>query len=557
MSPFSKFCLPVLLTLAACLSAMPQAQAAPPHGRFYFGAGNNDYNSVLFESNLDASNTIALTGYQNGRGCNYPSVSADGTRIAFESNQTVAGDGDWHLWVMNADGSQRTQLTFDTADQYDTDQYPVISPDGKKIAFTSNRNPETINIPYNGSYTAHPRELYVINTDGTGLTQLTFSDANQGTNAILQAAWGTDSKTILFSGDVPWTDANGYGSRQGIYTIQSDGSGLAQTLGGFNNFYNLTNALDWSHDGRYILYTTAQSQQNPLVHTYDLQTSTATSFAQPSFSGSQGDIRFSPDGSQIALSRYYQYDLLFTDRSGNALSSVTETNFFKNYSGWNLNGDGFWWQDTVPVTTPKTLSLKAGALHIKTGAIAPVVAVLKDSQAHILAQVDFTGSVTAIGGWSGYSQIPDYDPLFFTLSPYELRVQNNGITSGPYLFTATNGGLTATRTIIWGHTQVQIKLVSTVRYGDGSVRINVEPYEAGDARVANLTFKSVTLNGVNYTYTNRTFYSDMGPGAAGVPGNSVFDFASGVLPAGTTGVFKVKGTYVGGSFTATLNITIP
>ncbi len=551
-----RFCIPLLLALCSGLSVPMSARAAPPSGRFYFGAGNNDYNSVIFESNRDASNTVALTGYQNGLHSQYPSVSRDGSLIAFSSNQT--GDRDEHIWVMNSDGSHRRQLTFDDLIEhnYDRDMYPAISPDGRKIAFTSNRTPELIRPNYY-PYIDHPRELYVINTDGTGSTQLTVSDGNLGSNTLQQVAWGPDSKTIMFTGYIPYTDANGYGIRQGVYTIQSGGGGLQQIVGGFSNYYNITAGLDWSHDGRYVLYTTAQTGQNPLVHVYDLQANAETGFAQPSFSSSPGDIRFSPDGSQLAFSRYYEYDLLFTDRAGNVLNALPEGNFFTNYTAWNLNGDGFWWQDAVPVAAPASLTLTSATVYANLGQVVPVVPILKDAAGNILAQVAFSGSVSAIGGWSGYSANPDYDPIFFALSPYENRVQNNGITSGPYQFTTNNGGLTVNQTIIWGQPHVELQLVSTVRFGDGSVRVTVQPYDSGNARVTNLSLSGVSLNGANYTYTNRTFYSDMGPGDSGVPGQSIFDFAPGVLLPGRTGLLKITGTYVGGTYASSLRVTIP
>jgi len=541
--------LAALLTLSALAV---QAQTAPPHGRFYFGAGNNDYNSVIFESNLDSSNTVALTGYHNGYSMNYPSVSRDGSLVAFASNENA--DGHYHVWVMNADGSNRRQLTGpDLVEHfYDSDLYPAISPDGTKITFSSNRAVE-----FDG---AHHTELYVINTDGTNLRQLTTSDPTLGPNSrnsINEVAWGPDSQTILFRGVVPWTDADGFDAKEGIYRIHSDGSGLQQIVGGYHVGFHTTFAIDWSHDGRYILYCNNFNGSATFVQVRDLQTNAETSFPMPSFAGNSGDCRFSPDGSRIAFSRRNAtVDLLITDHSGNVLQSLPEAKFFTSYAGFNLNGDGFWWQDADPIPTPASLTFAPPTLYANLQQIVPVVPVLKDAAGNVLAQVDFDGVVTSIGGWSNYSAFPVYDSIFFRLNPYENGVQGNGITSGPYLFTAHNAGLSANRTIFWGQPHIEVRVADSQRFGDGTFRFKINPYDSGNARVTALSLGGVTLNGVSYP-ANTAFFADMGPGDAGVPGSTFFNFPAGALAHGQAGILKVTGTYLGGTFTTTLRVTGP
>jgi len=59
------------------------------------------------------------------------------------------------------------------------DSWPMWSPDGKKIAFTTNRD---------GNY-----EIYLMNNDGTGLTNLS-KHAAQDTSPT----WSPDGKKIAF-----------------------------------------------------------------------------------------------------------------------------------------------------------------------------------------------------------------------------------------------------------------------------------------------------------------------------------------------------------------------
>ena len=62
-----------------------------------------------------------------------PAWSPDGTRIAFTSDRD--GDND-EIYVMNADGSGVTRLTNHSA----SDWMPTWSPDGARIAFASQRD---------------------------------------------------------------------------------------------------------------------------------------------------------------------------------------------------------------------------------------------------------------------------------------------------------------------------------------------------------------------------------------------------------------------------------
>ena len=82
-------------------------------------------------------------------------------------------DGSMQIYSMNADGSAVTRLTYSGAN----DDYPRWSPNGAKILFQSDRdNPST-------GY----MDIYVMNADGSGVTRLT-SDANDDS----MATWSPD-----------------------------------------------------------------------------------------------------------------------------------------------------------------------------------------------------------------------------------------------------------------------------------------------------------------------------------------------------------------------------
>ena len=60
------------------------------------------------------------------------SYSPDGSKILFAANH----DGDLEIYVVNADGTERRQLTENTKQDF----FPSWSPDGETIVFSSDRS---------------------------------------------------------------------------------------------------------------------------------------------------------------------------------------------------------------------------------------------------------------------------------------------------------------------------------------------------------------------------------------------------------------------------------
>jgi Tol biopolymer transport system component len=95
-------------------------------------------------------------------------------KIVYESNR----DGNWELYVMNADGSDPVNLTRTP----DVDElYPKASPDGSKICFVADE----------GKGEAKVRNLYYMNSDGSGRTKIADN--------AREPCWSPDGTEIAFA----------------------------------------------------------------------------------------------------------------------------------------------------------------------------------------------------------------------------------------------------------------------------------------------------------------------------------------------------------------------
>jgi TolB protein len=116
--------------------------------------------------------------------CTYPSFSPDGRRIvyrkvidgpAFRWDLTPA-ERNSEVFVADADGSGEVNLSRSAA----YDGWPVWSPDGKWIAFASNRQGP-----------ANTGQIYLVRPDGTDLRQVT-----RGPWSYAQPAWAADGRKL-------------------------------------------------------------------------------------------------------------------------------------------------------------------------------------------------------------------------------------------------------------------------------------------------------------------------------------------------------------------------
>lgn len=149
----------------------------------------------------------------------YPSLSPDAKEIYFSF------DGD--IWKVPAEGGNALRVVSLEGDE----TRPIVSPDGKKLAFTS---------------TIYGNEdVFVLSLETGDIKQITF---HSGSDKV--ESWSWDSKTIYFTSN----RYNGFGS----YAVSADG-GTARPL--FDKYFTTSDALVETPDGAYIFTNSMESNR--------------------------------------------------------------------------------------------------------------------------------------------------------------------------------------------------------------------------------------------------------------------------------------------------------
>jgi dipeptidyl aminopeptidase/acylaminoacyl peptidase len=208
----------LVVALAISAIAAGEARAAFPgtNGRIVFET-NRDGNEEIYTMNADGTNRVDLT--RNPTDDTDPRWSADGSRIVFASNRT----GNYQIYTMNADGSDVTRVTHDLND----DRRPTWTADGH-ILFQ------------NGSFPN--RAIFRIDADGNGLQQLTPVSSDNATVAAAPRG-----------GRIAFSSTRGDGTQR-LYTANADGSAAQLVLPSPPGPETADVEADWSPRGNQLLF---------------------------------------------------------------------------------------------------------------------------------------------------------------------------------------------------------------------------------------------------------------------------------------------------------------
>jgi Tol biopolymer transport system component len=264
--------------LLACSLLVGASSAQPAETR----AGARCFRglSEIYVAKVDGTGEAKLTSKNPAD--RSPAWSPDSTRIAFERSGKIL--------VMNADGSDKTQLTRDNPP---ADHSPDWSPDGAKIVFE------------------RAGAIFVMNTDGSAKTQLT----NETPAGDHSPDWSPDGGRITFarSGD--------------IYVMNADGSGQTNlTLSP-----GLDDAPAWSPDGAKIAFTSVVAfRQDIYVMNADGTDQTVLSNGYDGYWPA-----WSPDGVKIAFTFFGPATIIITNLDG---SGTTKFRIGGYEPAWSLDG---------------------------------------------------------------------------------------------------------------------------------------------------------------------------------------------------------------------------
>jgi Tol biopolymer transport system component len=226
----------------------------------------------------------------------HPVWSPDGQKIAFTANKS--GEQESALYVMNADGTNKIQLAADVL------WFPSWSSDGQKIAFTTSVEYEYVD-----------DELSVINVDGTHKVSLStaapFSGNPNDETRFGSPVWSPTGNKIAFASRTVAKAAASVSPEPasataegltGIYLINVDGKGLCKLI----STTEALSGLVWSPDGEQLAFS-----HRDTIYVINADGSGRKQLAE-GYSAA-----WSPDGQKIAfVNDSYELHVMNPDGSG-------------------------------------------------------------------------------------------------------------------------------------------------------------------------------------------------------------------------------------------------
>jgi TolB protein len=212
------------------------------------------------------------------------------------------------LFIMNPDGSGQTQITHDAAN-HDT---PSWSPDGHKIAYVSDKTGHAV--------------IYMMNPDGTGEERLTDNQ-----HEYIHPNWSPNGAKVIYCSDDDLQPPKKNASD--IFSLDIGTREVKPLITGGTNTYP-----SWSPDGRKIVFRRMIGDMNSEVFVANSDGSDAHNLtSHPAFDGWPA---WSPDGTKIVFSsnRNANYQIFTMNADGTGVQLLANTEGRATEPRWSPDG---------------------------------------------------------------------------------------------------------------------------------------------------------------------------------------------------------------------------
>lgn len=294
----------LIVLIVGCVIAPPlMAQNnGLPSNRIVF-SWNRDGDFDLYIMDADTQQ-IAFPLTDNTASDLSPVWSPDGTKIAFTSNV----NGNYEIYVLNPSTGESNVLTNNNWD----DLYPAWSPDGKQIAFTTNRDSNW--------------DIYVMDASGKNAKRLTTDPVYEGS-----PVWSPDGTRIAY--------VEGRDAKRDIKVMDSDGSNVQPLT---TRATSADYSPAWSPLGDQIAFVSNRNG-SPDIFVVDVtcigNSDTCDQAAVDLTSDNQGDDvdpAWRPDGEQIVFTsnRDSATDLYLMDVADGNVLRITSDDGEERFPNW-------------------------------------------------------------------------------------------------------------------------------------------------------------------------------------------------------------------------------
>jgi serine/threonine-protein kinase len=217
-------------------------------------------------------------------------------------------DGNAEIYVMNANGTGITNITNNDA----TDSQPSWSPTGERIAFVSDRE-------------GGNAEIYVMRIDGSSVHRLTFDPGSEW-----DPAWSPDGQFIAFTSN--------RGGNDDIYVMAANGGRVTNITrhAGADRFPT------WSPEGTRLAFSSARDG-NREIYVVDRN---GTNLRRLTIdTGADQGPAWSPDGKSIAFvsDRAGNKDIYVTNLAGSSLRRLTTDRWDEFNPTWSVDGSAIYY----------------------------------------------------------------------------------------------------------------------------------------------------------------------------------------------------------------------